>query len=203
MKTGNIGKTDERAEQSPLQPYRNDKPEKVWDHTREPATTDTHADELSEREPVTSSGQPCSSDEVQLRELLSAWSRASEEVREQFLAKIGVSPPPQAKADPGLTDDEPSQEPAPSQEPVASESEPMQSAESSATGPEENALFEMWKDYKHNPQVTARQCVLNGCPSEYQDSHFAITERLEPFRAAAKAATQEQREQFLELTQAA
>ena len=60
----------------------------------------------------------------------------------------------------------------------------------------------MWKDYKHNPQVTARQWVVNGCPSVYQNSHFAITERLEPFRAAALAATPKERTEFLKLADA-
>ena len=103
---------------------------------------------------------------------------ASEEVRQRFVAIIGVS-----QAGPRLTESEPFREP-------------------STTEPQENPLFEMWKGLKSNTQRDSRRWVIDGCPSEYRDSHFTITERLEPFRAAALATTEPERDQFLELSSA-
>jgi hypothetical protein len=193
MKTDNkIGKTDERAEQSPLRPDPNDQPEQVWDHTRQPAETDANAAELSDDEPMSSSEQPCSSDEVQLQELLSAWARASREIRQQFLAKIGVSPSPQAEAGRGLTDPEPSEESDPSQKQELS-------VMSSATELLEK-LFEMWMGLNGHTQTYGRMWVETGCPAEYHPSENPyITDKLVPFRAAVCAATQEQQQQLSEL----
>ena len=198
MKTGSIGK----KERSPLQPEIDNEPEQVWDHARQPTTTD-NTTELRHHEQTASSEQGRRTDEVQLHDLMSAWSRALEEVRQAFLAGIGASLIRQAEAGPGLIEDEPSQEPEMVQSPKQSDREPSELAGVSAAELRENALFEMWKDYKHNTQVTGRQWVLNGCPSEYHDSHFTVSERLEPFRAAALVATQQEREDFLELSRAA
>ena len=146
MKTSNIGKKDGGAEPTPLPPARNEDPQQVSDET------------------------------AQLQELVIAWSRASEEVRQRFVAIVGIS-----QAGPRLTEPEPFREP-------------------STTEPQENPLFEMWKGLKSNTQRDSRRWVIDGCPSEYRDSHFTITERLEPFRAAALAATEPERDQFLELS---
>ena len=146
MKTSNIGKKDGGAEPTPLPPARNEDPQQVSDET------------------------------AQLQELVIAWSRASEEVRQRFVALVGVS-----QAGPRLTEPEPFREP-------------------STTEPQENPLFEMWKGLKSNTQRDSRRWVIDGCPSEYRDSHFTITERLEPFRAAALGATEPERDQFLELS---
>jgi hypothetical protein len=195
MKTDNkIGKTDERAEQSPLQPDPNDQPEQVWDHTRQPAETDANAAEPSDDEPVSSSEQPCSSDEAPLLELLSAWARASEEVRQQFLANIGASFTHQIDVGPGHTEPEHSQESDPSQK-----LELSQAVVSSATEMPEK-LFEMWKGLNGHSKAYGRIWIEAGYPPEYHPCENPyITGKLVPFRAAVLAATPEQQQQLSEL----
>jgi hypothetical protein len=190
MKTDKIGKIDERAEQSPLQPYPNDQPEQVWDHTRQPVETDANASELSDHEPVSSSEQPCSSDEAQLQELMCAWYRASADVRQEFLVSIGLSLNAQFEADhPGVA------EAASSIEPTAS---PV--SEPSATElPQSNRLFELWKGLKPNTRANGLKWLADNCPSVYRDSHFMITESLVSFRQAAREAIPQELAEFLEL----
>jgi ParB-like chromosome segregation protein Spo0J len=203
MKTDNkIGKKDGRAERLPLQSDPNDQPEQVWGHTRQPAETDANAAELSDDEPVSSSEQSCSSDKAQLRELMFAWARASEEVRQQFLARVGasLSPVGSALSNPASSEDKPPEPEAGQQ----LESPTLNAAEPSAAEQQENPLVEEWNGLRGHSRAYGRMWIEAGCPDEYHPSENPyITEKLVPFRAAAKATTREQREQFLELTQAA
>lgn len=203
MKTDKIGKKDDIPEVSPLQAVLDDEPEQVWDHARQPAETDQSAVEQSDD---SSSGQ-AGIDEAQLDDLMSAWSRSSERVRGQFLARVGISLPPQVEAGSGLVEAE--QEPEPLQEPAASE-EPAHPAETScepepqATELSAGVLVEMWECYSGHTKTYGRDWVEAGCPDEPLPSeHFIFTEKLVPFRAAVRAATGEEREQFLELTRGA
>jgi hypothetical protein len=201
MKTDNIGKRDGLDEVLSVEPDRDVQPDQTWlvrpdTGAAEEDTGEDIADD--ERGPV--SDPASGTEEVQLQELLSAWARASAQVRRQFLASIDSSLTPQANTGSGVIETEHTQEPEPSREPIPSQPAPLQAAESSATEPQENALFEMWKDYKPNTQVDGRKWVADGCPSDYQDRHFTITERLVPFRDAALAATPEERDQFWALS---
>jgi hypothetical protein len=82
METAKIGKKDAGAERSPLQPdLTDDASEQIWEHAQHSAERDAEA----------SDDEQASSPEAQFQELMSAWSRASEEVRRQFLASIRTS----------------------------------------------------------------------------------------------------------------
>jgi hypothetical protein len=191
MKTGNIGKKDGLEELLSIEPDRDEVPPRDWFVAPETAATDDSTADTTGDEQQSPSEPAASCDEVQLQELLSAWARASGEVRQQFLANIGVSLSPQAEAGPALIEPEPSQEP-----------EPSEAAEPSAL--QENSLFEIWKELKPNPQKCGRQWVAEGCPREHHPGeNHVITERLVPFRAVARAATDDQRRHFLELSRAA
>jgi hypothetical protein len=192
MKTGNIGKKDGLEELLSIRPDRDEQPEQGWFAAPETAAADDSTAEVTSDERMPTCDPARSSDEVQLRELMSAWARASEEVRHQFLVNVGALLSPQAEAGPALTEPELSPEPG-----------PCEAAEPSSTEPQENQLFEIWTGLKPNTQMRGRQWVVDGCPSEYPGEHHVITDNLVPFRAAAKAATPEQRQQFVELSRAA
>jgi hypothetical protein len=166
MKTGNIGKRDGLEELLAIEPDRDAEPPQEWLVAPESPAADRSATEPSrdERQPAPN---PASSDEVHLNELMSAWARASGEIRQQFLANIGALIP-QAEAGPAPNDPKPPQEPA-----------PAETEEPSPTDPQENRLMEIWKDLKSNPQWYGRMWVEAGCPSEYHPSEGPhITERL-------------------------
>jgi hypothetical protein len=188
MDTGKIGKKDGLEELLSTPPDRDEKPPQIWLVAPETVSAGKSTLEAQCDEKTSLSG----SDEVQLHELMSAWDRASPEVRQQFLARIGVSLTVEAETGPALTGPEPSQEP-----------EPSENAEPSATEPKENPLFEMWKDLVGHSQWYGRRWVEVGCPNEpLQGEHFTFTDKLIPFRDAARATTEDQRQQFLELSQA-
>jgi hypothetical protein len=193
MKTSSIGKRDAVRERSSSQSDIASEPEHIWDHTRQPAATDDSDIELRDDEQDALSGHSHSSDEAQLQELMSAWSRASDEARRRFLASINASHTVQA-ASFGPTEPVPSQQLNQTQEIDGS-----QSGVSSAE-PQENALYEMWKDFKPNTQICGRQWVADNCPPPNPSEHFIVTESLVPFRATAKTASQQERDDFLELT---
>jgi hypothetical protein len=180
MKTGNIGKKEEPAEQQSIHPDRDEEPAKSSLVAPETATANDSTDEVT-------------GDEVQLQELMSAWDRASVDVRQQFLANIGVSLSPQAEAGPAPSN------PAPPQEPAFSETE-----EPSPIEPQANPLFEIWKGLRGHTSWYGRRWLEIGCPDgALPDEHWTFTEKLVPFRDAARKATEDQRQRFLELSRAA
>jgi hypothetical protein len=193
MKINNIGKKDGLEELLSIAPDRDEVPPQDWFVAPETAAADDGTAEVTGDERMPTSDPAGSSDEIQLQELTSAWARASEEVRQQFLANVGALLSPRAEAGPGVIEPKPSQEPGPSE-----------SAEPSATELQENPLMEIWKGLRGHTQTYGRMWVEAGCPSElHPNEHFTSTEKLVPFRAAAKAATPEQRQQFVELSRAA
>jgi hypothetical protein len=192
MDTSDIGRKDGLEELLSIEPDRDKQPGQGWFAAPETAAADDSTAEIlgDERQPP--SDPVGSSDEVQLRELMSAWGRASGEVRQQFLANIGVSPSPQAEAGRGLTGPEPSQESDPSQKQELS-------VMSSATELPEK-LFEMWMGLNGHTKTYGRIWVETGCPAAYHACENPyITDKLVPFRAAVCAATKEQQQQLSEL----
>jgi hypothetical protein len=193
MKTGNIGKKDGLEELLSIRPDRDEQPEQGWFAAPETAAADDSTAEVTSDERMPTCDPARSSDEVQLRELMSAWARASEEVRHQFLVNVGALLSPQAEAGPALTEPELSPEPG-----------PCEAAEPSSTEPQENQLFEIWKPLIGHSRWYGRRWVEVGCPDgPLPDEHWTFTEKLGSFRAAAIAATEDQRQQFLELSRAA
>ena len=120
MNTAKIGKRDGLDEVLSVEPDRDVQPDQTWlarpdTGTAKEDTVDDIADD--ERGPV--SDLTSGTEEVELQELLSAWSRASEEVQQQFLTSIGVSPTPQDDEGSGLAETEHRQQPEPSHEPTS------------------------------------------------------------------------------------
>ena len=188
MNTSNIGKQG-AADQPPQQPDLDDGPEQVWDNAQPPAV------ELSDDQEATLSELHDVNDEVQLKELMSAWARSSADIRQRFLAWIGVSLTTPADADP------PTIEPAPE---TSQSSDPSQSTEPSTTELQENPLVEVWNGLKGHTKTYGRMWVEAGCQAKFHPAENPyITERLVPFRAAALTVTPQQVEEFLELTRAA
>src|SRR5262249_4793550 len=120
MKTGNIGKKNEVK--SPSHQLRDpDKVRSDGGHAQQLTTaTDQRAFIGAHDDALSAAADARSSEDAQLQELMSAWSRASEKVRRRFLASVGVS-----QAGPHLAEPEPFQA-------------------TPTTEPQENPLFEMW-----------------------------------------------------------
>ena len=205
MNTDNIGRKDGLEGFLATQADVDEHQTQAWFVAPEPPTTGKVNPEDKGDERKALSDDATRSDEVQLEELMSAWASASEEVQQLFLASIGALLSSQAETGPVSTEPESSWEPELSE--TAERSEPSQEPrrpEPSATELRENRLFDIWRDLKPNPQKCGRQWVVDGCPSEhYPGENHVITERLVPFRAVARAATEDQRQQFLELSRAA
>jgi hypothetical protein len=83
-------------------------------------------------------------------------------------------------------------------EPV--EAEPTQEPHYPAPEGGSNPLYEIYDGLKPNTQTYARHWVEDGCPIASNPSeHFRITEALQPFRAVARKASEEERQRFLEM----
>ena len=190
MHTDNIGKKDTVVERRLQRPHLDEQAEPVWHHARQPAEANAKAADFNEHEAVFLAEQPRSTGEAQLRELVSAWSRASADVRQQFLTSIGRSLNVQFDADHAGT-----AEAASSIEPEPPAAVPLSATEV----PKSNRLFEMWKDFKPNTRADGLKWLADNCPSVYRDSHFMITESLVPFRQAVRDTIPEERASFLEL----
>ena len=189
MKTGNIGKRDGLAELLSIEPDQDAEPSQEWLVAPESPVADRSATKPKgdERQPASN---PASTDEVHLNELMSAWARASEEVRQKFLADIGVSLPPQADAGPVP-------EPEPPHDPRLSE-------ELTPIEPQANPLFEIWEGLSGHTSWYGRRWVEIGCPDgPLPNEHWTFTEKLVPFRDAARKTTEDQRQRFLELSRVA
>jgi hypothetical protein len=107
METTKIGKKDGVKSRS----HQLRVPDKVTqdgDHAeKEPTATHQRVIAGERDETMSPAAEARSSEDAQLQELMSAWSRASEEVRQQFLTTIRASLSPQATADAGLSGSEP------------------------------------------------------------------------------------------------
>src|SRR4051812_1716234 len=113
MQTDNIGKRDGLDDLLSVEPDGDVQPDQPWFVRPD---TGTAKEDIADDERESVSDPASDTEEVQLQELLSAWSRASEEVQQQFLACIGVSPIPQDEAGSGLAETENTNESAPSDE---------------------------------------------------------------------------------------
>src|SRR5262249_7958252 len=154
------GKTDEQAAQPLSQPDSNDQSEQVWDHA-EQAPLDQTAYGDGDDKKASTSVQPQCDVTAQLQELMSAWSRAPKEVRQQFLTSIGVSEMPNTGAD-AVIETEGASEPQPS-----SAAESLQShEEEEPTVPNqwENPLMEEWNGLRGHSRAYGRNWVEAGCP---------------------------------------
>jgi hypothetical protein len=124
----------------------------------------------------------------QLQELKAAWERASEPVRSQFLDIIF---PPET----------PTQEAADFPRGEEQSVSATDGATRETADPAQNPLMAIWEGLRGHTLTYGRQWVGAGCPAEFSPAeHPLITEKLVPFRVAAKVATPEQRTQFLELS---
>ena len=190
MDTGRIGKKDGLEELLSIEPDQDEEPPQRWLVAPESPAADRSATKPNrdERQPAPN---PASSDEGQLQELMSAWDRAPQGVRQQFITYIGVSPTPTAEAGPAFPEPGPSHDPGLSEEPSPIE-------------PQANPLFEIWKGLRGHTSWYGRRWLEIGCPDgALPDEHWTFTEKLVSFRDAARAATEAQRQRFLELSRAA
>jgi ParB-like chromosome segregation protein Spo0J len=87
MDTSKIGRKDGLEELLSIEPNRDEQPEQGWFAAPETAAADDSTAETTGDEQQSPSEPAASCDEVQLRELMSAWGGASGEVRQQFLCQ--------------------------------------------------------------------------------------------------------------------